>query len=275
MGNYIFPTLTDRETKLPFYIVGIGCHHEQEHVNRPDGYPNYQWIQCHHGKGELALPSGIYKIIEGQGMLLYPNEPHEYYSLGGSWQVDWIIFDGSSIKAFFSQNPLNMSRVFYVSKPELILSKIRLAQTMAMSANPLKNIDCSILVYDILINLMKYISLEGTGSELQKNLRLKPIFEYIETNYNRPILLNDLSEVIHVSPQHLCTMFRKILGCRVFEYINNVRIQKSKELILAFSDRPINEIYQLVGFEDFSYFCSVFKKIEKASPTEFRIMHGK
>jgi AraC-like DNA-binding protein len=273
MKNCIFPAITDKESALPFYLSGIGCHYEQEHIVRPEGYPNYQWIQCHKGAGELVLNGRTCPISEGQGMLLYPNEPHEYYAVTGSWQVDWIIFGGCQIRDFFHSNQMSQSNVYYVSNPELLLSKIRRVLSAAMSEDALKSLDCSVLVYDVLISLVKYISIEGSDSVLQKHAKLKPVFDFIEKNYERPITLKDLSKIINVTPQYLCTLFKNTLNTRVFEYINNVRIQKSKELILTHRNKQINEIYKLAGFEDFSYFCSVFRKIEKTSPGEFKSFH--
>lgn len=60
---------------------------------------------------------------------------------------------------------------------------------------------------------------------------------------------------------------------RAFEYVNLVRIKKSKELILRHKDMQIKEIAVLSGFEDVSYFCSQFKKVEQVSPGEFRKLH--
>lgn len=53
-----------------------------------------------------------------------------------------------------------------------------------------------------------------------------------------------------------------------------IRIKKSKEMILQNKDMQIKEIGRLVGFNDISYFCSMFKKVEQMSPNEFRKLHG-
>ena len=45
--------------------------------------------------------------------------------------------------------------------------------------------------------------------------------------------------------------------------------------MLMENDRNINEIATAVGYNDCSYFCSVFKKHEMLSPAEFRSLHKK
>lgn len=274
MGNMIFPLITEYELKLPYYIVGIGCFHNQEHVVRPHGYPYYQWIQCHHGKGELLTDGSANCVGEGQGMLLYPDKFHEYYAVSASWEVDWIIFGGLHIGDFFKQTAeISSSGVYYVSKPEVILSKIRKALEIEQSDQPMKSLECSRIAYDIMLDIMKSSSLKYDSSLDQQHNRLKPLFDYIDKNYGRSFTLSDLSDIAGVTPQHFCIMFKKATNLRVFEYINLVRIKKSKEYILQHKDMQIKEIAGYSGYSDVSYFCSQFKKIEKISPNDFRKLH--
>lgn len=112
-------------------------------------------------------------------------------------------------------------------------------------------------------------------SAQERHSKLKPIIDHIECKYSKPMSLSELSEIIGVSPQHLCSLFKNTLNVRVFEYINTVRIQKSKEFILTNKGMQIKEIAKLSDFQDFSYFCSVFRKIEKTSPGEFKRLYGK
>ena len=59
---------------------------------------------------------------------------------------------------------------------------------------------------------------------------------------------------------------------RPFEYLAKRRIQKAK-LMLVQDKYTVNEIAQIVGYNDCSYFCSVFKKHEGISPAEFRALN--
>lgn len=275
MSQIVFPMVTETESRLPFLLVGIGCQHEQEHIVRPHGYPLFQWIQCHHGKGAVILGGVEYSVQENQGMLLYPHEPHEYYAVADHWQVDWVSFGGYQTGEFFKRMGMHTSKVYYISQPGLLLSKVRAVYSMAQSGETFRNHDCSVLLYDMLINFAKYASEEEVNPVHQKQSRLKPVLDYIDQNYQKPFTLDELADVIGVSPQYLCTLFKNTCKTRVLEYVNNVRILKSKELILTCDDKHIREIAKRCGFEDFSYFCAVFKRFEKISPGEFKQLHGK
>ena len=103
MKNTVFPILTENEQKLPYYVFSIGLDHVQEHILRTSGYPCYQWIQCRSGAGRLVVAGNEYQICKDQGVLLMPDEVHEYYAESSEdWVVDWIGLTGSGIAEFFA-----------------------------------------------------------------------------------------------------------------------------------------------------------------------------
>jgi AraC family transcriptional regulator, arabinose operon regulatory protein len=275
MNHAIFPLITEYELRLPYYIAGVGCHHNQEYILRTHGHPSYQWIQCHRGKGTLVTEGMTYSVGENQGMLLYPDVPHEYYAVSDVWEVDWVIFGGLHIEDFFKRTAdIKKSGVYYVSQPDIILSKIRDIHAIELSDHPIKSLECSRIAYDILMDILSTTSLRSDNSMDRQYGRLKPLFDFIERNYSKNLSLQDLSGIVGVTPQHFCTLFKKVTNLRVFEYLHFVRIKKSKEYLLRNRDMQIKEIARLTGYDDVSYFCAQFKKIEQISPNEFRRLHA-
>lgn len=274
MQNMIFPIISEYEMKLPYFIAGVGCCHDQEHVIRPNGYPYFQWIQCRKGKGRLLTEDSSYNVAENQGMLLYPDVPHEYYSAGGSWIVDWIIFGGCNTADFIhSIAGIARSGVFFITKPDIISAKIQRTLSAELSDSPVKSLECSCLAYEVLIEISKSTSVRNDGSRYQNYWRLKPVLDFIELNYMKDITLNELAEVIGVTPQHFCVLFKKSTNLKPFDYINYVRVQKSKEYMFLDKNAQIKEIAGKSGFNDTSYFCSLFKKLENMSPGEFKKLY--
>lgn len=271
----IFPLITDYEMRLPYYVAGIGCFHNQEPVLRPHGYPYYQWIQCRQGKGELVVAGATHPVGENQGMLLFPDEPHEYYAVSDVWEVDWIIFGGLHVDDFVKRTAgIKKSGVYYVSQPDILYAKLQETLTIELSDHPMKSLECSRMAYDILVEILGSTSLKSDNSMNHQYRRLKPLFDHIEKNCHRSLSLQDLSAIAGVTPQHLCTLFKKATHLRIFEYIHFVRIKKSKEYLLGSRDMQIKEIARLTGYEDVSYFCAQFKKLEQMSPTDFRKLHA-
>lgn len=271
MKKMIFPIITEFDLTLPFFITGVGCNYEQEYINRPNGFPNYQWIQCRSGSGELILNNNTYTISENQGMLLFPEVPHEYYAISDFWEVDWVIFHGLFIKDFFARTAqIQTSGVYFISQPHIVADKIKEAYEIEKSDSPMKSIEGSRMAYEILMDILKYTSEKNDSSIAYKYNKLKPLFNYIDENYYKPLSLTELSQVVGITPQHLCYIFKKITTHTITEYINLTRIKKSKELIIQNRDLQTKEIARMVGFNDISYFCSIFRKSVNMSPSEFR-----
>lgn len=282
MKKIFLQPVTGFDEQLSYYFAGVGCSYEQEPVKRPSEhkylqwmFSDYQWIQTRKGKGELILNGNRYTIKEGQGMLLFPNEPHEYYALDGEWETDWIILKGKFLDDFI-QNIMEIktSGVYYISDPASISNKIGRLYNLAVSPEPTKNLSGSVIVYQILMDIFKLTSQKQNAALVNTSKKIEPVLRYIHTNYAKTLTLDKLAEISDITPQHLCRIFKKATSRTVSEYINMVRIQKSKELLLSDKKIQIKEIALTVGFGNVSYFCHVFHKSEQLSPAEFRIFNG-
>ena len=275
MKNTAFPILTENEDRFPFYLLGVELDHVQQHIIRSKGYPYYQWIQCRSGSGRLVIGEEEYFVEKDQGMFILPNIAHEYYSdSDDDWVVDWLALVGSGTEAFLKDIvQLTESGVYYLAQPQILRSVMEQILASAKSDSPVKGLDLSALTYSFLTNLRKLVSPAHGNSIDSRYSRLAPIFAYVEDHYAEAITLKQLADLMGVTPQHLCTLFRKIMNTRIFEYINLVRIQKSKEMLLSQPSLAIRDVAHQNGFEDVSYFCYIFKRIEKITPGDFRKLY--
>ena len=93
--------------------------------------------------------------------------------------------------------------------------------------------------------------------------------EYIKTNYNKSITLEDVAKEINVSPQYLSKLFKEETGENFIDYMiaNRIRIAKS---LLESDDLSIKEICYSIGYSDPNYFSRIFKKIVGSTPTEYK-----
>jgi AraC-like DNA-binding protein len=265
----LFPVITESDKELPFYLIDAAYDWNQEHIVQPNGY-FYQWIQCVEGEGELLADGKTYRIKEGMAMLLLKGISHEYYAVSPAWIVDWIVFDGHQVEHFLKYTAgVKTSGALYVTRPDIFLSKIRSVLTDE-SDHTLKGLKYSSILYSLLTDIVQYTSINPNNSASDQYFRLNPLFHYIEQNFDKPLTLEAMADVIGVTPQHLCTLFKKTTNIRIFQYIHSVRIKKSKELLLQYPQIQIKEVALMAGFEDANYFSSVFRKFEQISPNQFR-----
>ncbi len=273
--NMVFPVMGSLENSLPYFMDGVGFNYEQEDVARPFGHPYYQWIQSHQGSGELTLNGKKYIISEGSGMLLFPGEPHFYKRTGEKWIVDWIIFRGPAIESFIKNVAnINASSVYSVPFFCELTEKIKELYLSALDGGPASSLTCSGLVYVILTYIMRLSSSLTASSIEVKNRLLAPVLSYIHQNSSKSFTLEELADIAGVTPQHLCAAFKKYVSHTPFEYINMLKIKRSKELIISDKNMSVKEAAYRVGFNDPAYFCRVFRRFEGMTPGEFAALYG-
>ncbi len=95
------------------------------------------------------------------------------------------------------------------------------------------------------------------------------IIDIIERSYNLPLTVEDISKKVYLTPNYLRTIFKEKTGETILDYITKYRISKATGL-LRDKSLKIHEISVLVGYENISYFCSLFSKYKGVTPNEFR-----
>lgn len=98
---------------------------------------------------------------------------------------------------------------------------------------------------------------------------INKIIEYVVQNYNKDLTLQELTEDFYVSYWHLSKVIKRELGLSFSQLLNIVRIEKAK-IFLNIPKYKINEIAEMVGYNDATYFCKVFKKMTGKNPYEYR-----
>ena len=98
---------------------------------------------------------------------------------------------------------------------------------------------------------------------------VKRALSFIHTNYNIDISLDEIAQIAGMNKFYFTREFKRITGCTFVQYLNLVRCEKSKFLLL---DKSISiiELCEQCGFRDPAYFSRVFQSIYKMSPSEFR-----
>jgi two-component system response regulator YesN len=94
--------------------------------------------------------------------------------------------------------------------------------------------------------------------------------EYIKKHYKEDINLSNLSRYLHVSPAYISKLFKKIEGMNIVNYINEIRTEQAKTLLI-YSSLTIEEISEQIGYKTQNYFSFIFKKIVGCTPSEYRV----
>ncbi|WP_041741769.1 helix-turn-helix domain-containing protein [Caldicellulosiruptor kronotskyensis] len=82
-------------------------------------------------------------------------------------------------------------------------------------------------------------------------------------------MLSDIAEVCGISPNYFCKIFKEETGKSFVDFLNELRINKAKELLLS-TNLKSYEVAEKVGFSDYKYFSMIFKKYTGLSPRKFK-----
>lgn len=99
--------------------------------------------------------------------------------------------------------------------------------------------------------------------------RINKIIEYISNHYAEQLSLKQVADKFHFNYYYLSSYFSTHSKEGFSEYLNKIRVDKAAEL-LRNEEIPVSEISFMVGYSDHSYFCKVFKKLKKLTPSKFR-----
>ncbi len=84
------------------------------------------------------------------------------------------------------------------------------------------------------------------------------------------LTLRHLAEQLSMSPHHLSQLLNEQLNLSFYDYINQLRINYAKVLLIEDLERPIMDVLFAAGFNTKSTFYSAFKKVEGVTPSQFR-----
>ena len=93
--------------------------------------------------------------------------------------------------------------------------------------------------------------------------------QYIDQHFQENLSLTEVAEKFHIESSYFSRMFRKEVGDTFVVYISKKRMEKAVEY-MKHTDIRLTEIAFLVGYDDYTYFNKVFRKMMGSSPREFR-----
>lgn len=110
---------------------------------------------------------------------------------------------------------------------------------------------------------------EAPRQDYESDKMIDNVVSDIRAHYTEDISLTSLAAKYNISMGHLSKIIKEHLNVNFSDYIASLRMQRAKEL-LSDERLSIQEIAEIVGYEDYFYFTKVFKKVEGISPSKYR-----
>ena len=127
---------------------------------------------------------------------------------------------------------------------------------------------------NINVNINEEIKRQEIGNPKKEKLYvnnsiIRPALEYIEENYSENITLKKMASLCNISTSYFSKIFKRETKKTLPYYVNEIRIERGKEL-LENSNMPIINISLDLGFSDCGYFIKVFKNLQGITPDAYR-----
>lgn len=138
--------------------------------------------------------------------------------------------------------------------------------------NLIKSLDENKTLTDLLLfmkNILKHIAGQYGKNDAKENYYCELAKEYLNKNYMRDMNITDVADHLNISYSYLSKIFRTRTGVTLTDYLNNIRIEKSKEY-LTNTFLSIAEIAEKIGYNNTQSFQRFFKKYLNLTPGDYR-----
>lgn len=98
---------------------------------------------------------------------------------------------------------------------------------------------------------------------------VRKVKEYVQKHYGEPMTVDAIADEIHFSVNYVRSIFKEGTGQTILEYVTDYRFARACELLKDPTLR-VKEVANMVGYENISYFGSVFTKRYHLTPNEYR-----
>lgn len=232
------------------------------------------------GRGSIIIEQTAYHLKPGDLVIINNSEIHQdFLAEDKSGECIEIHFAPDLLTPFsqsfnlyhcFLDRPKGERNKILLTKPQREKILKHFHKIGNLFANPFYADE--VLKHTSLIELVFYINrlfLNFSPIEERPNLpeNLNAILEYIDDNIQNELSLEVLERTYYINKSYLGRLFQKYLNVSIHEYIVLQRIAKAKELLL--DGYSALEAGRLSGFNDYSNFSKMFKKVTRISPSEY------
>ena len=92
---------------------------------------------------------------------------------------------------------------------------------------------------------------------------------YLEAHYSEDLTLESTALFMQYSPAYSSKLFKRLFDQTFTSYLTALRMEHAKQ-VLSSSSLSVREVAASVGFHNFSYFTSAFRRLTGCTPTEYR-----
>lgn len=267
-SNRIICTPSSFAKDTLWYIQEIGTLKSlKPHTSQRKDLESYLFMIVLSGSGSVIYDGKKINLRYNDAVFIDCNKKYSHRSSSTNpWELIWVHFNGNLIENYYDLYLNRNGSIFFNSESTPDLTNILLQLIdIATHENAASELLCSHLLNSLITTTLTLTDTHNSNHYKKIN----QIKKNIDESFQKKLTLDSIAKEFFISKYHMSREFKKNYGITINNYITNKRTTLAKQL-LRFTDKSINEISQLCGYHDNSYFNKVFKKVEKLSPSEYR-----
>jgi AraC-like DNA-binding protein len=107
------------------------------------------------------------------------------------------------------------------------------------------------------------------GTMASYHQAVRQVIPVMRERFSEPLSLQDLADVAALSPYHFNRVFRRITGIPPCQFLNALRLQEAKRLLLT-TDLSVTDVCFEIGYNSLGTFTTRFTQLVGMSPTQLR-----
>lgn len=263
-------------------------HNHEGNLIFPHIHESIEFLYILDGEFRVYADKSKYELKPGDLIMFCSNTIHRTYSMSSGTTHYFVIkikpsvlislAGGNSGYAYIFRFILNNGNKIHWTREELENTPIPSYACALMKEHDSPSIGTEVIrktmAASILISILRDDESQGrsqgTGDAgITAAHQIYKAIDYMNKNYSNEITVRECSRVVNMSYSYFSRMFQKITGKQFRRYLNEIRINHAEKLIMS-TDRSITEIAMECGFNDVSYFISLYKSLRGVTPNTFR-----
>lgn len=259
-------TPSETAQKLYYYPQFAG-----HFVCNPDFYierekwPDILIIHTSGGIGKLFYRDREYILDNSNFALINCMDKCIYYPVSDdNWTFSFIHFTGNQATTMY-EHIYNLNNGCVFNNNQKIDNNIEDCISLCKKKSNTHEVQLSKKLSNILHEAL--LTVQNYESD-----KISSVCDYIAENYHQPLSTETLARISCFSRCYFSTIFKKVTGTTLHDYLLCYRLDKAKELLIE-DKMSINQIAESTGFNDSGTFIRAFKKKENTTPLQYKKDH--
>jgi AraC family transcriptional regulator of arabinose operon len=249
-------------------------HDENFFIERKDGYNGMQLLLIQ-SRAKVSIAGISYNILPNTAIIIDTSVSHCLYANGEEYMDDWVRFQLSREER---QEMEDLDIPFNVP---VCLNDDDTLELLIKSACQMfdnENLDKKRIQHNLLMAMLLYIGGVGKESRSEKKIpyesELRKLRKEIYENPGVERSAPQIARELNLSVGYLNKIYNELFGTSYMKDVFSSRMEYAQTL-LSKSDKTVNEIAELCGYNSSEHFSRSFKKYSCMSPLQYRNNGGK